>query len=133
MHGKLSFLSTTIVFLAIYKALIFSVFYIINAYNKHPPILTESSPVFVGASSSCSTSFLYCFSAAVCSLLLFGLQNLFLSLWSLLLRLLSHEDASKYVSFFFLFFWFCHIFAPFLFLIVVFFPNLEFQNLIVCV
>ena len=47
------------------------------------------------------------------SLLQFGLQNLFLSLWSLLLRLLSHEDASKYVSFFFLFFWFCHIFAPF--------------------
>lgn len=66
MHGKLSFLSTTIVFLAIYKALIFSVFYIINAYNKHPPILTESSPVFVGASSSSSsTSFPYCFSAAV--------------------------------------------------------------------
>lgn len=65
MHGKLSFLSTTIVFLAIYKALIFSVFYIINAYNKHPPILTESSPVFVGASSSSSTSFLFCFSAAV--------------------------------------------------------------------
>lgn len=90
-------------------------------------ILTQKLPLLClgGASSSSSTSF----SAAVWSLVGPGASASLLLSLVIALDALTHEDASKYVSFFWDFFYFFYFYLLKV-LAFSFFPNLGFQNII---